>query len=120
MSDPGEALQQLLQPNSLTQSLFPPTSRYSGLALASLTRPDGATVAYVRRRFILPPESYAPLGTHTMAQGERLDLIAARFLGDPELFWRICDANAALTAEELEQEGRTLRITLPAGVTGER
>jgi hypothetical protein len=120
MSDPNAALQQLLQPNSLSQTLFPPTSRYNGLALASITQPDGTTVAYVRRRFIPPPESYAPIGEHAITQGERLDIIAARYLGDPELFWRICDANAALVPEELEQEGRIVRITLPAGVAGER
>lgn len=120
MSDPNAALQQLLQPNSLAQTLFPPASRYNGLPLASITQPDGTTVAYVRRRFIPPPESYAPIGEHAITQGERLDIIAARYLGDPELFWRICDANAALAPEELEQEGRTVRITLPAGVTGER
>ena len=116
MTDPHAALQNLLQPTSLSQTLFPPTSRYAGLALATAVLPDGTAVAYVRRRFIPPPESYAPLAEHTVTQGERLDIIAARYLGDPELFWRICDANVALEPAELEQEGRIVRITLPAGI----
>ncbi len=54
-----------------------------------------------------------------MTQGERLDNIAATFLGDPELFWRLADANRAMQPEELVQTvGRRLRITLPEGITG--
>jgi len=113
VSDPHAALQALLQPGSLTQTLFPPTSRYHGVALATITQPDGTAVAYVRRRFIPPPESYAPIGEHTITQGERLDHLAARYLGDPELFWRICDANAAIFPAELEREGQVVQITLP-------
>jgi len=52
-------------------------------------------------------------------RGERLDHIAAHYFGDPELFWRICDANRAMRPEELtETEGRRLLITLPEGVQG--
>jgi len=110
MSDPNAALQQLLGPGSLAQTLFPPSSRYAGVPVATIERADGTTVAYVRRRLIAPPESYAPLAEHTVTQGERLDIIAARYLGDPELFWRICDANAAIWPQELEIEGTTIRI----------
>jgi hypothetical protein len=54
---------------------------------------------------------------HSVAQGDRLDSISARYLGDPEQFWLICDANGAIRPEELtETIGRRLRITLPAGV----
>ncbi len=50
--------------------------------------------------------------------GERLDLIAARYLGDPEQSWRQCDANGAVRPEELEEVGRRVRITLPEGIPG--
>ncbi len=116
MTDPHAALQNLLQPTSLSQTLFPPTSRYAGLELAAVTQPGGTAVAYVRRRFIPRPESYAPLAEHTVTQGERLDIIAARYLGDPELFWRICDANAALDPDALigpENEGRVIVVGVP-------
>ena len=54
-----------------------------------------------------------------MVEGERPDTIAAAHLGDPEQFWRICDANSALHPDELVADvGRRLRITLPEGVPG--
>ena len=47
-----------------------------------------------------------------------LELGTARYLGDPEQFWRLCDANAALRPDELMEVGRWLRITLPEGIPG--
>jgi hypothetical protein len=91
---------------------FAPTSRYAGVGTATLTR-AGATVGYLRRRF-LPRGSEQPLLAQvTVAEGDRLDLIAARTLGDPEQFWRVCDANDAMDPADLEVTGRTLRVTLP-------
>ena len=54
-------------------------------------------VAYVKRRFV-PAARTVPgdRRTHTVEQGERLDNIAAQYLGDPTLFWRLCDANRAM------------------------
>ena len=50
---------------------------------------------------------------------ERLDNITAKYMDDPEAFWRIADANAAMRPEELtETIGRRLRITLPEGIPG--
>ena len=98
--------------------VFGPSSRYAGIATARIDI-DGATVVYVRRRFVPQPESMSVFASHTVSAGERLDHIAARYLGDPELFWRICDANRALRPDELtESLGRRLAITLPEGVQG--
>ena len=98
--------------------VFGPSSRYAGLEIARVDV-DGTTVLYVRRRFLPQPESLSPVGVHSVTQGERLDHIAARYLGDPELFWRICDANRALQPDELTRSiGRRLVITLPEGVPG--
>jgi hypothetical protein len=98
---------------------FPPNSRYYGIGTATLTLPNGRLVVYLRRRLVPPPERFVALGEVTVTQGDRLDLIAAAQLGDPELAWRICDANAALRPEELtERIGRRLRITLPEGMPG--
>jgi len=48
-----------------------------------------------------------------------VDQIAAREMGDPEAFWRICDSNAAMRPDALtETIGRRLRITLPEGIPG--
>ena len=114
-----DPLQALLQAGILNTTLFPPNSRYHGIATATLTTPDGKTIVYLRRRFVPAPEQFALLQEHTVTDGDRLDNLAAHYLGDPELFWRLCDANVALRPEELtETIGRMLRITLPAGIPG--
>jgi len=98
---------------------FPFNSRYAETPTARRVAPDGESVIYLRRRFVPQPESLALLQEHTVAEGERLDHLAAGYLGDPEQFWRLCDANNALRPRELERPGRVLRITLPDGVPGD-
>ena len=99
--------------------LFPPTSRYHNIETTTLETPDGRTTVYLRRRFAPPPERFALLQEHSVVQGDRLDNITARYLGDPEQFWRVCDANSAMRPNELTEEiGRRLRITLPEGIPG--
>jgi hypothetical protein len=96
---------------------FPPSSRYHEVDLATLELADGRRIAYLRRRFVPPPEAFAPLRDHVVRAGERLDHVAAVHLGDPEQFWRVADANGALAPEQLTATpGRRIRITLPAGV----
>lgn len=115
MSDP---LQSVLQFSTKT-TFFPATSRYHGTDTATLEIADGKAVIYLRRRFILPPERFALFQEHTVIQGDRLDNLAAQYLGDPEQFWRLCDANAAMRPDELtEHIGSKLRITLPEGIPG--
>ncbi len=119
MSTQIDPVQALLAQTSLPNSLFASTSRYYGLAVENLVLPDGSMIAYVSRRFVPPPERFQTLQLHVVAQGERLDNIATSYLGDPTLFWRICHANRAMRPEALtDKPGRTLRITLPAGITG--
>jgi hypothetical protein len=98
---------------------FPPTSRYYNTETATLETRDGRVITYLRRRFVPPPESFSLLQEHVVVEGDRLDNITARYLGDPEQFWRLCDANAAMRPDELTEEpGRRLRITLPEGLPG--
>lgn len=98
---------------------FPPNSRYHATPVGTLALPDGRQVAYLRRRFVPRPDSLALLYTIRVEEGDRLDNLAATHLGDPELFWRLCDANAATRPDELTAElGRELRVTLPEGVPG--
>ena len=112
-----DPLQALLASGAINTTIFPPTSRYYGLSIATLTRADGRTVAYLSRRFVPQPERFALLQQHTVVEGERLDNITALYLGDPEQFWRICDANRALHPDEMTTPvGRRLRITLPEGI----
>lgn len=94
--------------------MFQPTSRYYAIETATLTAPDGRVIAYKRRRF-LPRGGAMPLLVEvTVSDGERLDLVTFRTLGDPEQFWRICDANNAMNPFDLITEpGRTLRVPVP-------
>jgi len=98
---------------------FSPTSRYYGIETTTLETAEGKIIVYLRRRFVPPPERFVLLREHVVKQGERLDNITAEYLGDPEQFWRVGDANGAMRPEELtETPGRRLRITLPEGIPG--
>ena len=99
--------------------LFPPTSRYFNSETATLERGNSRTLIYLRRRFVPPPERFSSLHVHVVVQGDRLDNITARYLSDPEQFWRVCDANRAMRPDDLTADlGRNLRITLPEGIPG--
>lgn len=114
-----DPIQSFLQANALVPPAFPSTSRYYGIATVQLTQPDGKTVVYVQRRFLPPTENFAPLQTITISAGDRLDNIAARYIGDPQQSWRLCDSNGAMQPEALVSDvGSMLTITLPEGVPG--
>jgi len=97
--------------------MFPITSRYYSTPTAELETPEGTGIKYLRRRFVPGPARFELLLEHTVVEGDRLDTITAQYFGDPEQFWRVCDANNAVRPEELiETVGRRLRITLPEGI----
>jgi hypothetical protein len=102
----------------LKASLFSANSRYLGIGTNTLTTAAGQTVVYVERRFIPKASSFAVLQQYTVQQGDRLDNMASSLLGDPNLYWRLCDANGALRPEELEAQGLVLNVTLPQGIPG--
>jgi hypothetical protein len=94
--------------------MFEATSRYYALETAKLTNPDGSVIAYKRRRFLPNGDEMPLLVEVTGTQGDRLDLITARTLGDPEQFWRVCDANNAMNPFDLTATpGRILRVPVP-------
>jgi hypothetical protein len=97
--------------------MFDSTSRYAGCetAVMEVKEPDGSIreIRYVRRRFIQPADETTILVAHSVNQGERLDNITARYLGDPVQFWRICDANEVMDAGELEVIGKMIKIAMP-------
>lgn len=114
MNDP---LQALLDAGVLKTASFGPNSRYADVPVAQLDLPDGRTVAYLRRRFVPAPERHASLYEYAVIQHDRPDLIAARAYSEPELWWRLADANGVLDPQQLvEVIGRRLRITLPIDV----
>lgn len=99
---------------------FPTDSRYYNSATLSYTTAAGETITYLARRFVPQPgaPNYATVATHTVVQGDRLDLIAAKYLGDPLMYWLLCDANGALRPTDLLEIGTVVNITMPQGVPG--
>lgn len=98
--------------------MFDTNSRYFKINNATITVKDSdgkeRMIVYKRRRFIPSTERTTTLVEHTVIQGERLDNITALYLGDPTLFWRVCDANLILNPDELTaQSGSRIKISLP-------
>jgi hypothetical protein len=95
-------------------------SRYDGVETAALQVPDGARgqreVRYLRRRTPADPATARVLAVHRVGADDRLDLVTARYLGDPSAFWRVADANAALDPDALvgpQAEGGDLVVPVP-------
>jgi hypothetical protein len=98
--------------------MFDPTSRYYNIAIATLTATDDdglpREIRYVKRRFIPPSDGATTMVEHSVTQGDRLDNITARYLGDPTQFWRICDANNVLQPNALTDTiGNVIEIAMP-------
>ncbi len=89
--------------------MYAPGSRYARVPRAVFVDASGRSRPYTLLR---PFPAAAPAQqTYQLADGERLDLVAYRFFGDPEQFWRICDANATLRPDDLELVGN--RFVIP-------
>jgi hypothetical protein len=97
--------------------MFETTSRYAAIADATIEveAEDGTTrtIRYKRRRFLPATNEMTPLTEHVMSEADRLDLLAARYVGDPTGFWRLCDAHDILRPGELERPGRIVVIAMP-------
>ena len=114
MTDPLDQFNLLFGAQPSGVSPFPDTSRYAGLPTKEFTTADGRVVRYVGRRFLPDPRSLSTLAEHRVQPGERLDHLAAHYFADPELFWRILDANPDVTTDDATATpGRVLRIAEP-------
>lgn len=122
MSNPaGYPLQSLINLGAIPPVTFPTDSRYYNSATLTYTAPNGQSITYLARRFVPQPgaPNYATVAQHTVKSGDRLDLIAATYLGDPLMYWLICDANGAVRPDQLtETPGTVINITMPQGVPG--
>ena len=76
--------------------MFEASSRYYQIENATLTLDNGQVITYKKRRFLPDGQAMPLLQQVTVAASDRLDRIAGKVLGDPEQFWRICDANNAM------------------------
>jgi nucleoid-associated protein YgaU len=114
-------LQARINMGVVPQVTFPADSRYYGSSTLTYITPGGQTISYLARRFVPQPgpPNFATVAQHRVHQGDRLDLIAAKYLGDPLMFWLICDANGATDPEQLvATPGSVINITTPQGVPG--
>ncbi|MET9764542.1 hypothetical protein ABZ016_36685 [Streptomyces sp. NPDC006372] len=98
---------------------YPRTSRYHDAEIGVHRRADGTEVRYTKRR-LLPPldDTDQEPQQHVVGAGERPDLLAQRYFGDPGQWWQIADANPVLDPRELTDEaGRVIDIPLGGGFT---
>ena len=73
--------------------------------------PDGTVVTAARLPTALATQS--PIGYHLRIEGDRLDLLAARYLNDPTWFWKLCDANDTVSPDALIARPQ---VGIPPGV----
>jgi hypothetical protein len=114
MTDP---VQLLIEAGAVPSTPFVPQSRYNGVPLGLLQlRPGDPGVVYVLRRFAPAPDTMMMAGRHLVVSMDRPDLLAAKYFGDPLLYWRIADANAVVDPNELiDTIGRRIDIPLAPG-----
>lgn len=94
--------------------MFEQSSRYYTLETLKTSDGDSRIYAYKARRFLPQGETMTLLVEVSIGKGDRLDFIAHETLGDPEQFWRICDANNAMNPFALTAEpGQKLRVPIP-------
>jgi hypothetical protein len=96
--------------------MFEPTSRYYSVEDASLETKDGNKVAYKKRRFLPDWSKMTVIQEIKVNEGDRLDIISARVVGDPEQYWRICDANNIMHPLEITSTvGKSFKVARPWG-----
>jgi hypothetical protein len=111
------ALAALVQSAAGTGAPTNPNSRYYGKAVEQITMPDGTVIAYLSRRIIPQSGIWPQTQNYSVVVGDRLDNLAARFVGDPILFWMIADANSAFNPDDLTSEpGKVIQIPLVSGI----
>lgn len=93
--------------------MIDPESRYRDTPTTEYVGQSGRRVVYLRRRFVPPASSLTPVARTAVTEGDRLDLVASRTIGDPLQWWQIADANDAMNPAELEgPAGRLLDIAV--------
>ena|SRR5258708_672134 len=91
--------------------MFTRGSRYEPIPESEHRAADGRVIRYKRIRFLPSPAGSA---AYTVQEADRPDLAAWRIAQDPEVFWRLCDANrVGRPAELTERPGRRIIIPQP-------
>ena len=117
MSDP---LKDLLSANAVPITAFPPTSRYADTDVTTHEGLDESLpVPHLARRFCPQPTRFAVLYEARIIETDRRDTLSAKHFGDPELWWRLADANGVIDPRSLsEPAGSRIRITLAIDIPG--
>jgi len=79
--------------------MFSSRSRYASAPDALYAEPGGRQIPFKQLRRI--PTDAPIQGMHVVGEQERFDLVAYTHYGDPEQFWRVCDANRGTWPEDL-------------------
>ena len=90
--------------------MFDEKSRYLKAETYVVTDHRGRQVSVVATP---PSPAQVLFGIHLLKQGERLDLLAAKYLNDPAGFWRIAEQNQRILPEALT-EAREVEIPTKA------
>lgn len=116
MSD--DPMQQLFEAGAIPSNPFESNSRYRRVALGVYQRQgDAEGMPYVLRRFIPRWRSNGVIVQHTVEAVDRPDSVAAKYLGDPGLYWRVADANGVTDPFELtDTVGVVIAVPESAGV----
>ena len=86
--------------------MFDPKSRYAKAETYIVQDSRGRLVTVVAPP---PPPDQVLLGIHLLKQGERLDLLATKYLGCATGYWRIAEQNDVMLPEALT-EAREIEI----------
>ena len=112
-----KSLATLIQSAAGTGAPTNTSSRYYGAGINRYIPAGGIPVVYLARRIVPQPSVYVSVQNYVVVENDRIDNLSARFLGDPLLFWMICDANVATDPDELTaQKGRSILIPLASAV----
>jgi len=88
--------------------MFTEKSRYAKAEIYYVTDARGREVPVVTTP---PPPEQVQLGIHVLRQGEKLDLLATKYLSDEAGYWRIAEQNNVMLAEALTERPE---IEIPA------
>lgn len=90
--------------------MFGPSSRYSATPSTTYTDTNGNVYVYKRMRHI--PRNAPPDAPHaTVGHDLRVDQVATQMVGDPTLYWHLCDVNDVLDPTEVTRAGERLAVT---------
>ena len=82
-------------------------SRYATVGQYTITDAAGRTHRALKMRIVPPTPA---VFEHVVTDTDRLDLLAFKYYGKADRFWRVCDANLVMHPDDLLQAARRVRI----------